>query len=132
MENFIIIAIVACIVAAIVYYLYKCKKRGDTCIGCPYAKCCLPRKIQKSDTQNTKKFTKRKKAPRKQNSKGLSLYNLQNISKFTVQSLANILQKPKLDALGVVVAKVTNRGRTCVYHLAKFLLRDAFFLQNQL
>ncbi len=40
MENFIIIAIVACIVAAVVYYLYKCKKRGDTCIGCPYAKQC--------------------------------------------------------------------------------------------
>ncbi|MBQ9994313.1 MAG: FeoB-associated Cys-rich membrane protein [Clostridia bacterium] len=40
MENFIIIAIVACIVGGIVYYLYRAKKRGQTCIGCPYAKQC--------------------------------------------------------------------------------------------
>ena len=40
MENFIIIAIVACIVGGIILYLYKAKKRGETCIGCPYAKEC--------------------------------------------------------------------------------------------
>ena len=40
MENFIIIAIVACIVGGIILYLYKAKKRGETCIGCPYAKQC--------------------------------------------------------------------------------------------
>ena len=40
MENFIIIAIVLCIVGAIVLYLYKAKKRGETCIGCPYCKQC--------------------------------------------------------------------------------------------
>jgi len=40
MENFIIILIVLCIVGAIVLYLYKAKKRGETCIGCPYAKQC--------------------------------------------------------------------------------------------
>ena len=40
MENIIIIAIVAAIVIAICYYLYREKKKGVTCIGCPYAKKC--------------------------------------------------------------------------------------------
>ena len=40
MENLIIIVVLACIVAGIVLYLYKAKKRGDTCIGCPHAKQC--------------------------------------------------------------------------------------------
>lgn len=40
MENIIIIAIVAAIVIAICIYLYKEKKKGTTCIGCPYAKKC--------------------------------------------------------------------------------------------
>lgn len=40
MENFVIIFIVAVIVGAILVYLYKAKKRGESCIGCPYAKQC--------------------------------------------------------------------------------------------
>ncbi len=40
MENVVIIAVVAAIVIAIVCYLLKAKKRGDTCIGCPHAKQC--------------------------------------------------------------------------------------------
>ena len=40
MENFIIIVILLCIVSGILFYLYKAKKRGETCIGCPYAKQC--------------------------------------------------------------------------------------------
>lgn len=40
MENAVIVIILLCIVAGIVYYLYKAKKRGETCIGCPYAKQC--------------------------------------------------------------------------------------------
>lgn len=40
MENVIIIAILAAIVGGIVFYLYRAKKRGQTCIGCPYAKEC--------------------------------------------------------------------------------------------
>ena len=40
MENAIIVIILLCIVAGIVYYLYKAKKRGETCIGCPFAKQC--------------------------------------------------------------------------------------------
>jgi len=40
MANFIIIAILLCIVGSIVLYLYRAKKRGETCIGCPYGKQC--------------------------------------------------------------------------------------------
>lgn len=36
----VIILVVATIVAGISVYLYKAKKRGETCIGCPYAKQC--------------------------------------------------------------------------------------------
>ena len=39
-ENVIIIAILVLIVAAIGLYLYRAKKRGAKCIGCPYANQC--------------------------------------------------------------------------------------------
>lgn len=39
-SNIIVIVIVAAIVACIVRYLYKAKKRGDHCIGCPYGGQC--------------------------------------------------------------------------------------------
>jgi len=34
-ENVIIIAILACIIGYSAYYLYKAKKGGAACIGCP-------------------------------------------------------------------------------------------------
>ncbi len=40
MKNAIIVILLLCIAAGIVFYLCKAKKRGDTCIGCPYAKQC--------------------------------------------------------------------------------------------
>ena len=40
MIDIILIAILLLIVAGIGLYLYKAKKRGQTCIGCPYAKAC--------------------------------------------------------------------------------------------
>ena len=40
MIDLILIIILAAIVAGIVFYLYRAKKRGETCIGCPYAKQC--------------------------------------------------------------------------------------------
>lgn len=40
MENFIVILILLCIVGGIVFYLYRAKKRGKACIGCPYARQC--------------------------------------------------------------------------------------------
>lgn len=39
-SNLIIIATVLAIVTAISLYLYRAKKRGETCIGCPYAGRC--------------------------------------------------------------------------------------------
>ena len=38
MENVIVILILLAIAAGIIWYLIRAKKRGETCIGCPYAK----------------------------------------------------------------------------------------------
>ncbi len=40
MTDFIIIFVLLGIIGGIIAYLYKAKKRGQTCIGCPYAKQC--------------------------------------------------------------------------------------------
>lgn len=40
MENVIVILILLGIVACIIRYLYKAKKSGATCIGCPHSKQC--------------------------------------------------------------------------------------------
>ncbi len=40
MENLIIIAIVLGIVFLAGYYIYRAKKNGAKCIGCPYGKSC--------------------------------------------------------------------------------------------
>ena len=38
--NVIVILILIVIAAAIILYLIKAKKRGEKCVGCPYAKQC--------------------------------------------------------------------------------------------
>ena len=40
LSNIILAAIILAIVAAVAVYLCRAKKRGETCIGCPYAKQC--------------------------------------------------------------------------------------------
>ncbi|MBQ3127055.1 MAG: FeoB-associated Cys-rich membrane protein [Clostridia bacterium] len=40
MINIILILILAAIAGAVIFYLYRQKKRGVTCVGCPYAKQC--------------------------------------------------------------------------------------------
>ena len=40
LSNIVIAAIVLAILAGVVVYLWRAKKRGETCIGCPYAKQC--------------------------------------------------------------------------------------------
>lgn len=40
MENIIIILVVLALVAGTSLYIYKAKKRGQKCIGCPYGKNC--------------------------------------------------------------------------------------------
>lgn len=44
LANVIIIAVLAAIIGGIVFYLYRAKKRGDKCIGCPYSKQCTDKK----------------------------------------------------------------------------------------
>lgn len=43
MVNVIAIAVLALIVGAAGVYVYKAKKRGQKCVGCPYAKQCASR-----------------------------------------------------------------------------------------
>ncbi len=40
MVDAIVILIVLVIVGAIALYLYRAKKRGEVCIGCPYGRQC--------------------------------------------------------------------------------------------
>ncbi len=40
MENVILILVLALILGAAALYVYKAKKRGDKCVGCPYSKQC--------------------------------------------------------------------------------------------
>ena len=38
MVDVIIVAILVCIIGGILFYLYRAKKRGEVCIGCPYGR----------------------------------------------------------------------------------------------
>lgn len=40
LANIIIVTIIAAIVVSIIVYLVRAKMRGETCVGCPYAKQC--------------------------------------------------------------------------------------------
>ena len=40
MKDFIIILIIILTVGASVFYIYKKKKSGSKCIGCPYSSAC--------------------------------------------------------------------------------------------
>ena len=44
MINILLIVLLAVIAGLIVWYLIREKKRGVTCVGCPYAKECAKRK----------------------------------------------------------------------------------------
>lgn len=39
-ENMIVFGILICIIGGIVFYLYKAKKKGQVCVGCPCSKQC--------------------------------------------------------------------------------------------
>lgn len=54
-ENIIIIAVIAVIITAVVIYLVRAKKRGEHCIGCPYAKQCSGKCSDKNHNNNSKK-----------------------------------------------------------------------------
>jgi len=40
MTNLIVILVILAIVGGAAWYVYKAKKRGAACIGCPHAKSC--------------------------------------------------------------------------------------------
>lgn len=40
MENVIVVVILAAIVGGIALYLWRAKKQGAKCVGCPYCKSC--------------------------------------------------------------------------------------------
>ena len=40
MQDYIILAVLACVIAGVIFYIIREKKRGAKCIGCPYAKQC--------------------------------------------------------------------------------------------
>ena len=44
MENVIIIAVIALIILFAVRYIYREKKSGKKCVGCPYASACAAEK----------------------------------------------------------------------------------------
>jgi hypothetical protein len=55
MENYIIIAIVAVIVGLAAFYIYRAKKSGQKCVGCPYAKSCGSKSCCCSSSDKMKK-----------------------------------------------------------------------------
>ena len=57
MIDILILLILLAIAGGIILYLYKAKKRGETCIGCPYAKECA-KKHACSCADHTPKKTK--------------------------------------------------------------------------
>ena len=40
MENIILVAVLVLILGAAGFYVYRAKKRGAKCVGCPYSKTC--------------------------------------------------------------------------------------------
>ena len=44
MDDVIVVLILLAIVAGILWYLFRAKKRGQTCIGCPYANQCADKR----------------------------------------------------------------------------------------
>ena len=52
MENFIIIVVIMVIVIAAGIYIYKEKKSGKKCIGCPYSGSCGKNKCSEKIEEN--------------------------------------------------------------------------------
>ncbi len=50
LANVIAVVIIVCIVGAALYYIYKEKKKGTRCIGCPMAGNCSKAMAHKKDS----------------------------------------------------------------------------------
>ena len=44
-EDIIIVAVLVVVLGLAAWYVYKAKKSGQKCIGCPYAKQCSSKKM---------------------------------------------------------------------------------------
>lgn len=51
MENIALILILIVILGVGIGYIYKAKKRGDKCIGCPYAKECKKKSCNENENK---------------------------------------------------------------------------------
>ncbi len=51
--DYIIIAVIVCIVAVSIIYLYRAKKHGASCIGCPNSKQCAKQNSSKNSAQGS-------------------------------------------------------------------------------
>lgn len=49
MEDLIVVGILLVLVGAAVFYIWKEKKRGTRCIGCPSAGCCSGKECSNSE-----------------------------------------------------------------------------------
>lgn len=52
MDSLIVLVILVAIIGGAMYYIYKAKKSGQKCIGCPHAKQCTEK--SKCDTLSEK------------------------------------------------------------------------------
>ena len=52
MENVIVVLILVAIAAGIIWYLIRAKRKGEKCIGCPYAKQCGSKCSERTRTNN--------------------------------------------------------------------------------
>ena len=52
MIDLIIVAIIVGIASGIVWYLWKAKKRGEKCVGCPYSRQCKGNCGEKESQKN--------------------------------------------------------------------------------
>ena len=55
MIDYLLIVLLLGIVAGVVFYLYRQKKRGAACIGCPYAKECAKKRAGSCSCGSTQK-----------------------------------------------------------------------------
>ncbi len=56
MENLILIVILLAIAGGGIWYLIRAKKRGEKCIGCPYAKQCGGKCTQANPKEETEEI----------------------------------------------------------------------------
>ena len=49
MKDFIVILIIALILGLVIFYIYRSKKSGNKCIGCPYSKECSKCKCNENE-----------------------------------------------------------------------------------